>query len=94
MGVGAMFGSLFQRLRFTLFPPDVVVDIEAGEPVPRRGKVKRGFLEDCSEIARDYGIRNGRICGNRQHGQIALRFSRSIPPAAHQRLRNAWHFHR
>jgi hypothetical protein len=89
-----MIAGLLQRIRFALSPPALEIRIAAGEARPHRGTVKRGFLEDCNDIARDYGIRSGRIFGLRKSGRIRLEFSPEIPSAAHQRLRNAYHFHR
>jgi hypothetical protein len=88
-----MIRTLLERIRFALKPPAFEIVFENGTAWPRRGKIKRGFLEDCTEIARMHHIADGRIRGIRHGDAIRLDFSREIPAAAHQRLRNAWQFH-
>ena len=88
-----MPGSFFDRIRCILRPPVFEVVFERGAVRVRRGRVRKGFVEDCTEIARTHRLESGWIRGRKQGREITLEFSRDIPAALHQRLRNAWHFH-
>jgi hypothetical protein len=80
---GILHAAFGQRYRF-------VVTVDRGEPRVTRGKVNADFLSNIGETCRDYGIDSGWIGGVMQGKSIALRFSRNIPYACQQRLRNIW----
>jgi hypothetical protein len=80
---GILHAAFGQRYRF-------VVSVDHGEPRVTKGKVHADFVASIREICREYGIRSGWIGGVTQGKAIALRFSRSIPYAGQQRLRNVW----
>jgi len=77
-------------LKHVLLPPKFVVRIRNGAVASTRGRVPRGFLGDCNEIASHFEITNGTVYGtNSKHG-VRLSFSLGIPRESHQRFRNAF----
>ncbi len=58
-----------------------------------RGRVPPALLADCGDVAAELGIAAGRVHGVRRDGRVVPRFSRDLPPAAHQRLRNVFGVH-
>jgi hypothetical protein len=72
-----------------------VFDIRVRGRVPFlvRGKVSQAFIAELTEILQRHGVRRGRIYGARRRGTVGLGFSRGIPPAARQALRNVWTLH-
>jgi hypothetical protein len=70
-----------------------VVRIERGVPRLSRGRVTPAFLQRLGEVCAEAGIERGWVGGARRGKQIALHFSRSIPPGIRQRLRNQWPLH-
>lgn len=70
--------------------PAFVVRVEDGEPRPESGTVTAAFLQEVREILARHGVRTARILGQARGGRIGLVFSREIPPAACQQLRNYW----
>ncbi|MHC4641375.1 MAG: DUF3634 family protein [Planctomycetota bacterium] len=73
--------------------PVFVIIIRAGKIKSCRGKIHKGFREDCEHLVSDLKLRHGTIKGVRKSGKIKLQFSLLIPKSCHQRFRNAWHFH-
>jgi hypothetical protein len=74
-----------------LWPRPVFVIVIAGDGVRlARGKVPRGFLEECQTLVSECGLRQGRVSGQRSHGRVELRFSGGFPEADRQRFRNVW----
>jgi hypothetical protein len=73
--------------------PEFIVDFHEGRAEIRRGKVPRGFAEDCRRLGAECGIRSGRVSGTRGARGIELRFSADIDPADQQRFRNVWSLH-
>ncbi|MFO8154279.1 DUF3634 family protein [Thioalkalivibrio sp.] len=67
-----------------------IIDLDGGTASVRRGDPPAAFVRGCSEVARMYRVRSGRIFGIRSGNGIELRFSKEIPPRAHQPLRNIW----
>lgn len=80
---------------FVLLRPKPVFDIaiRAGKIKGYRGKIPRGFREDCEHLISELNLKHGTIKGVRKAGKVRLRFSFLIPKSCHQRFRNAWHFH-
>jgi hypothetical protein len=66
------------------------IRIEAGVPGVASGKVTAAFLLEIAEVCRQLGVRRGWVGGVRRGRKIVLAFSRGMPPAAQQRLRNLW----
>ncbi len=83
LAVAAGLGLLRLRRVFT-------VAIRAGRATPEQGRPPAGFPAACTDVARRYGIREGRITAERTGGGVRLRFSASIPPRSHQAFRNVW----
>jgi len=73
--------------------PVFVIAIGAGRIKGYRGKIPRGFKEDCEHLVSELSLKRGIIKGVRKAGKVRLRFSFLIPKSCHQRFRNAWHFH-
>jgi hypothetical protein len=71
-----------------------VVRIDDGAARLVRGKVAAAMLRQVEEICREHGVRRGEVYG-RLWGRrrVRLAFSRGIPPACRQRLRNVWPIH-
>jgi hypothetical protein len=70
--------------------PVFVVRITGGVPRAARGKVMQSFLDEVRAVCGRGGIRRGTVRGVVRGGRIALAFSRGIPPAVQQQLRNVW----
>ena len=73
--------------------PEFIVAVDDGRVALRRGKVPRGFLEECQRLCVENGIRQGRVSGSRGTAGIELRFSGNIAAADQQRFRNIWSLH-
>jgi len=73
--------------------PVFVIVIRAGKIIDCRGRVPKGFREDCEHLVSELNLKRGTIMGVRKAGKVTLRFSFLIPKSCHQRFRNAWHFH-
>ena len=88
LGFGAALGWSFWRSSTSraLF----TVGIQGGQPVRMHGTVTDAFLRRVREVAVAHGIGDGKINGYPHGRMIRLRFSREIPPAARQQLRNWW----
>jgi hypothetical protein len=64
---------------------ETVVRFRAGKISMKRGTLRAQVRDDLAEVLTGAGITSGFISLNRE-GRVS--FSRSIPPALHQRLRN------
>jgi hypothetical protein len=84
--VGALWWACQPRYVF-------VVRIDHGQPCVTRGKVTPTFLREVGQACGDAEVRRGWVGGVRRGKQVALAFSRSIPQACRQRLRNQWQLH-
>jgi hypothetical protein len=69
---------------------EFIIELRDGTACVTRGKVPGRLPGEFSECARQFGIRRGMVYGERGPGVIRLTFSKEIPPAAHQQLRNIW----
>jgi hypothetical protein len=67
-----------------------VVRIAKGQPKAIRGKVTAAFLDQIRETCERHGVRNGTVRGLIRGKRICLGFSRSLPQAGQQQLRNWW----
>ena len=67
-----------------------IIDLDGGTASVRRGDPPKAFVRGCTDVARMYRLRSGRIFGMRSGNGIELRFSKEIPARAHQPLRNIW----
>jgi hypothetical protein len=67
-----------------------VVRIETGGPRVTKGKVTAAFLDEIAQTCIELGVYSGWVAGVRRGRHIRLAFSRHIPPACRQRLRNLW----
>lgn len=73
--------------------PAFVLVVKEGKARVKKGKVLRGFIEDCEDLISEGKIQRATIKGFMKSGHLALRFSHQIPKSYHQRFRNAWGFH-
>jgi hypothetical protein len=73
--------------------PVFVIVISTGRIKGHRGRIPKGFREDCEHLVSELNLKRGTIKGVRKAGKVRLRFSFLIPKSCHQRFRNAWHFH-
>jgi hypothetical protein len=67
-----------------------VVRIKDGKPKVARGTVTQAFLHQIGEMSSRHHVEQGVVRGVVKGGRIALIFSRGIPPAYRQQLRNLW----
>jgi hypothetical protein len=70
--------------------PVFVVRIKDGVPRPAKGTVTQAFVHQIGETCRRHHVQQGVVRGVNQGRRIALSFSRGIPPACQQQLRNLW----
>jgi hypothetical protein len=85
--IGMLLGALWiawQR-RYTF-----MVHLRAGVPRVTHGKVTASFLQELRQACEEAGVTRGWVGGLARGRRTALVFSRSIPPACQQRLRNLW----
>jgi len=71
-----------------------VIRVRNRVPFLTRGKVSQAFVTELAEVLQTHGVRRGSIYGVRRRGSVLLDFSRGIPPAVRQALRNVWSMHR
>jgi len=81
--------SMFYWLRRVADPPAFAVTFRGGEVRCTRGELRAGWLDDCRDIAAQFGLTAGHLDGLVRDGRLLLRFSPDVPAAAHQRFRNA-----
>ena len=67
------------------FQSGEVIEIRDGEAVSVKGRHARILLGDVEDVCREFGVSKGRIVLG---GNGKLSFSKHIPSAAHQALRN------
>jgi Protein of unknown function (DUF3634) len=70
-----------------------VIQIRNGVPILKRGKLAQAFVVELADVLNRHRIRKGAIYGVPKAGRVSLRFSRTIPQAARQSLRNVWSMH-
>lgn len=70
-----------------------VIRIRDGVPSLARGKVSPGFVTEIGDVLSRHRVRRGSIFGISKRGMVSLGFSRSIPNASRQALRNVWSIH-
>ena len=70
-----------------------VIRIRNRVPFVTKGKLSQAFVIELGEVLQRYEVRRGSIYGVRRRGSVSLGFSRSIPQAARQTLRNVWAMH-
>jgi hypothetical protein len=91
IAVAVVVGVVGVILQVALMPRYVfLVQINGGQLAITKGKVHADFLDDIREVVAEYGLTSGWIGGVKRGKNVALRFSRNIPPACQQRLRNLW----
>jgi hypothetical protein len=71
-----------------------VVQIRGDELRVTKGKVTAAFLQEIAAVCKDHQLRSGWVGGVPRGRNIALAFSRGMPPACQQQLRNLWLLHR
>jgi len=72
-------------------PPAVfVVRIREGQPRPAQGTVTPAFLALVRQLCEDHGLQAAEIRGVPRGPRISLWFSRGVPAAFRQQLRNWW----
>jgi hypothetical protein len=70
-----------------------IVRIVFGRPETVDGTVTSAFLARLRDIAAVHGVEAGEVAGYEHEGLIRLRFSREVPEAAQQQMRNWWALH-
>src|SRR5690348_14827024 len=70
-----------------------VIRVRNRVPFLIRGKVSQAFVVELADVLRRHDVRRGSIYGVRRRGAVLLGFSRGIPRAARQALRNVWAMH-
>jgi hypothetical protein len=73
--------------------PIFTVTIAAGRPATVDGTVTPAFLTRVREMAAAHGVADAVIAGFEYDGVIRLHFSRDVPEAARQQMRNWWAMH-
>jgi hypothetical protein len=84
--IGALWWGFQPRYAF-------VVRIETGLLRVTRGKVTTAFLEALGRACSEVGVSDGWVGGVHRGQRVTLAFSRGIPVACQQRLRNLWILH-
>jgi|SRR5580698_7860095 hypothetical protein len=54
------------------------------------GKLTRDLIAELTPICQEWGIKRGWIAGVRRGKRVTLMFSRSVPSACRQQIRNLW----
>jgi Protein of unknown function (DUF3634) len=67
-----------------------LIAIDRGTAHVSKGKVAREFVSEVNEVCGRGSIARGWIGGIGRGRRLRLAFSRSIPPACRQQLRNLW----
>lgn len=67
-----------------------VVRIRHGVARLAHGTLPHAYLQLIGEVCSEHSIQRGWVSGLRRGRRITLLFSRRIPPACRQRLRNQW----
>ena len=70
-----------------------VVRIKDGSARRAKGRVRQGFVGDCSDIAGQFEIQSGQIFGVKRANGVEIEFDSKIPRDSYQRFRNAWSYH-
>jgi hypothetical protein len=73
--------------------PVFAVRIVAGQPAAVDGTVTSAFLVRLRELAAAHQLLEAEVAGFAHDGVIRLHFSRDVPDAARQQLRNWWAMH-
>jgi hypothetical protein len=89
-----MLRSLVHGLRRLANPAVFVVRFDGGTASLRRGKTPAAWIDDCGQLAAEFGIERGLLDGVRTWRGLELRFSPAIPAASHQRFRNVFALYR
>jgi Protein of unknown function (DUF3634) len=76
-----LFYAAQARPRFVLKVVDGQLRVVQGHPPP-------SFIQEAEDIVRESRLPSGVIKGYLKHGRPVLSFSRHVPPALQQRLRN------
>lgn len=74
--------------------PLFVIRVRGGTPTASRGVVTTRFLAACGDVLRSHGIPSCTIRGFRSRDDVSLHFSREVPEAARQGVRNVWPLYR
>lgn len=85
--------GMFEGVKAFFKRPVFVVQIKDGEARRAVGKVRQGFVSDCSDIARQFEIECGKVYGERKANGVEVGFGPEIPERARQRFGNAWSYH-
>jgi len=70
-----------------------VIRVRNRVPFLTKGKVSQAFVVELADVLQRHGVRRGSIYGVRRRGAVLLGFSRGVPHAARQALRNVWAMH-
>lgn len=70
--------------------PAFIIRITNGGIQVKKGRVPKGFLNECQLLAGENNLKNITIRGIRKRGSVHLKFSGQIPEATVQRFRNVW----
>jgi hypothetical protein len=82
---------VFVGLAFAVRPrPRLIIRIQTDMHPEVRGPVPLELVELIRELCQEMGIAKGEIRGFERSRRIDLDFSRSIPSAFRQRVRNVW----
>jgi len=83
----AAMGMVIQTARAR---PLFVIAIEQGRVRRVKGQASGRFLSELLEVCRRHGLARGRVLGFVRGGRVALEFSRNVPQACRQQIRNVW----
>lgn len=82
--------GFFRNLVLCLTGVDWALDIRQDQVVLVQGKLTDSCVREFAMILKEHAVREGWIRGIKSGGHVRLEFSKSIPSAARQRLRNVW----
>jgi hypothetical protein len=85
-----MLRALLYHLQRVAMPAEFAIGFAGGTARVARGSPPAGWIADCGDLAREFGLEHGRIDAVRVAGRLQLRFSPDVPRALHQRFRNVF----
>lgn len=83
-----LLGNAFYWLVRLANPPAFALAFHSCGVRCTRGNLRGNWLEDCRDVAAQFGIVRGHVDGRVRDGRLVLRFSPDIPRASHQRFTN------
>jgi len=87
-----MLNKIINKIREFFNPTLFVMQIDKTKSKKISGTVAHAFIVDCTDIAQDLNINDGKIWVKKNDEYPKLYFSNNIPKSSYQRFRNAYNF--